>query len=308
MTKKKFLLQGWEVLKETAQGWQENKVPRLSAALAFYTALSISPLIVIALAVAGFLYGEQAAQGLLVDQIRNVVGGEGARAIQSIIANAQASGSGLISLVISSVVLFVSASGVFVELQDSLNTIWGVAPKPGAGILKTVKDRFLSFAMVLGTGFLLLVSLIVNTGLEFASSYMGLEDLLAGQAVSALLSFLLIMLMFAAILKVLPDVHLVWRDVWLGAALTTLLFVLGKFAIGFYLGHSSVGSSFGAAGSVIVFLVWVYYSAQILFMGAELTRAMSHCRGSRPRPTENAEAITAEARGRQGLKPQRQPT
>jgi membrane protein len=297
-----FTSRTWQVLRATANGYLDNKVPRLAAALAFYTALSISPMIVIALAIAGTLYGEQAAQGLLLTQIRTVVGPEGGRAIQAIVANAQSSESGWLSFLLSSAVLVVSASGVFAELQGSLNTIWGVAPKPGLGLLKTITDRFLSFAMVLGTGFLLLVSLIVSTVLSAMAQFVGLEQVLLGQTLSMVLSFALIAVLFAAILKVLPDVELSWRDVWLGALVTTVLFLIGKFLIGIYLGQVSLGSTYGAAGSLIVFLVWVFYSAQIVLIGAELTRALVDREGSPVQPTANAEPLTDERRAQQGLK------
>ena len=197
-----------------------------------------------------------------------------------------------------------SASGLFSQLQDSLNTIWEVAPDPNAGWLATIKRRFLSMTMVLGIGFMLLVSLILSAGISAVGNL--LQGFLPGgeilwQGVNFLLGFAVVALLFAAIYKVLPDAEVEWSDVWVGAVVTSLLFTVGRILIGLYLGHASVGSTFGAAGSLLVFLVWVYYSAQILFFGAEFTQVYARCYGSRIRPSEGAVGLTEDTRAEQGM-------
>jgi membrane protein len=247
------------VLKETGNGWVEDKVMRMSAAIAYYTVLSVAPLLVIVMAIAGLVFGREAVQGQLVEQFKGFVGDEGAQALQTMIAHASDPGSGTSALVVGILMLLFGASGVFTELQDSLNTIWEVAPKPGRTLMVMIRDRFLSFAMVLGTGFLLLVSLAISTALAALTAWMGLGHIgVVGQALSFLISFAVITLLFAMIFKFLPDVKIGWRDVWIGAVATALLFSLGKWLIGLYLGQASVGSAYGAAGSLVVFVVWAY--------------------------------------------------
>jgi membrane protein len=202
--------------------------------------------------------------------------------------------------------LLLGAAGVFGQLQDALNTIWGVKPKPGRGFWATIKDRFASFTMVLGVGFLLLVSLTLTTVLSALVKYVsGSIPALAaiGQVLDFIVSFAVITLLFALIFRVLPDVKIDWRDVWLGAALTSILFVVGKFAISVYLGRSGVASAYGAAGSLVVLLLWVYYAAQILFSGAEFTKVYAKTFGSKIVPADDALPVTAEARAEQGLEP-----
>ena len=291
----------WELVKEAGSGWVDDKVPRMSAALAYYTVLSVAPLLVIALAIAGLVFERQAVQGAVVEQLGGLVGPEGAKAIQSMIANASNPGSGITALVIGAVVLLFGASGVFAELQDALNTIWGVQPKPGRAVATILRERFLSFGMVLGTCFLLLVSLVVSAALAALTGLVGLgRGGVIGQVLTFCISFAVITLLFAMIFKVLPDVKIGWGDVWVGAAATAFLFTVGKLLIGLYLGHASVGSAYGAAGSLVVFVVWVYYSAQIVYFGAEFTKAYANHFGSRIRPADNAEPLTDAARARQG--------
>jgi membrane protein len=296
--------QTWEVLKDTGEQWLTDKVMRLGAALAYYTALSMAPLLVIILAIAGFVFGEEAARGQLVGQIKDLVGQQGAQAIQAMVAHSHQESGGVLATVISVIMLLFGSSGVFGELQDSLNTIWEVQPKPGRAIWEMIRDRFLSFAMVLGIGFLLLVSLVLSTGLEALGSFVGG---LAGtwapvfQVVNFFASLGIFTLLFAMIFKILPDVKIGWKDVWLGAAVTALLFDLGKYLIGLYLGQSSYSSTYGAAGSFVVLLVWVYYSSLILFFGAEFTKVYANKFGSRIVPAENAEPVTEEARAQQGI-------
>jgi membrane protein len=296
----------WGLLKDTASDWKEDKADRLAAALAFYTVLSLAPLVVIAVAVAGLVVGEEAARGQLSGQISALVGPDAAVAIEGILANASKPSAGVIGTIVGAVVLLVGASGVFGELQDSLNTIWEVTPKPGRGVWGFLRDRFFSFTMVLGVGFLLLVSLVISAALAvvgkvFAGALPGGEAL--WHVINNVVSFAAITTLFALIYKVVPDVKVRWGDVWVGAAVTALLFTLGKIGIGLYLGKSTVASAYGAAASVVVITVWVYYSAQILFLGAEFTQVYARTFGSRIEPSKNAMPITPEARAQQGLVP-----
>ncbi len=293
------------LLKETWKEWQEDKASRLAAALAYYTAFSIAPLLVIAIAIAAIVFGEEAAQGQLATQLGTLVGKEAAAAIESLIeTSAQQSTQGTIATIISIALLFFGASNIFTQLQDALNTIWEVAPKPGRGIKGLVKDRILSFGMVLGIGFLLLVSLILSTVLAVVGNYLG--HMMPGlhflwSILNFLISFGVITLLFALMFKFLPDVKITWGDVSIGAAITALLFTIGKSLMSLYLGNSSVGSTYGAAGSLVVLLLWVNYSAQILFFGAEFTQVYANKYGSRIVPAKNAVPVTEEARAQQGI-------
>jgi membrane protein len=292
------------LFRETGRQWLEDKVPRLGAALAYYSALSLAPLLVIAIAIAGLFFGEAAARGHLLDQFRGLVGVQGGEAIETMIAHARKPRTGTIAGVVGVVVLLFGASGVVGQLQDALNTIWEVAPKPGRGVLGFLRDRFLSLAMVLGVGFLLLVSLVLTTVLTALGTYV--TGLLPGAAVllhalNSVVSLVVITLLFALIFKLLPDVKISWGDVWIGAVLTAVLFTLGKFLLGLYLGHSGLSSTYGAAGSLVALLVWVYYSAQILFFGAEFTKVYADRLGSRIVPDKDAVPLTEEARAQQGM-------
>jgi len=292
-----------DLLKETYRDWSEDKASRLAASLAYYTAFSVAPLLLIAIAVSGLVFGREAAQGQISAQLQGMLGSSAAEAIETSIANSQNTGASTLSTIIGLVTLLWSASSLFGQLQEALNTIWEVAPDPNAGMLATIKRRFLSMTMVLGIAFVLLVSLVVSAGVAAVGQFFG--NILPGgavlwQAVNFILSFVVITALFAAIYKVLPDVTIQWSDVWVGAAVTALLFTVGKLLLGLYLGHASVGSTFGAAGSLLVFLVWVYYSAQILFFGAEFTQVYSRKYGSRIVPSEGAVPLTEEARAEQG--------
>jgi membrane protein len=293
---------GWQLIQEAGNGWLDDKVPRMSAALAYYTILSVAPLLVIALGIAGQFLGPQQVQDAVVKQLGGLVGEEGGKAIQTMIAHASNLGSSVTAIIVGGIVLLFGASGVFAELQDALNTIWEVQPKPGRPVWTIIRERFLSFAMVLGTCFLLLVSLVVSAVLAALTQWMGWgAEGVVGQVLTFCISFGVITLLFAMIFKVLPDVKIAWGDVWVGALATAFLFTVGKLLIGLYLGHASVGSAYGAAGSLVVFVVWVYYSAQILYFGAEFTKAYANHFGSHIRPTENAEPLTQEARAQQGI-------
>jgi membrane protein len=274
----------WQILKESGIAWFEDKAPRLGAALAYYSLFSLAPLLLIAIAVAGLIFGEQAARGEVFHQVQSAVGPTAAAALEGLLKSA-ARGTTLATVVGGVLALF-GASGVFVELQDALNTIWRVPPPKRSGLWDAIRSRLLSFAVVLGTGLLLLASLVATAALAAPSGTLDSITSLPGgawlwQGVNFLLSFVLMALLFALIFKVLPDAAIAWRDVWLGAAVTALLFSLGKYAIGLYLGRTGVTSVFGAAGSLIALLVWIYYSAQILLFGAEFTWVWSHKRGSR---------------------------
>lgn len=295
----------WGLLKETFSEWNKDKAERLAAALAYYTVFSLAPLLVIVIAIAGSVFGAEAARGEIVGQIQGLVGREGAQFIQTAIQNASKPKAGTIASIISFVVLLFGASWVFGALQDALNTIWEVQPKPGRGVFTMIRSRFLSFTMILGIGFLLLVSLIVSAGLTAAFNLLG--NLLPAFSfflpiANFVISFLVITLLFALIYKVLPDVKIVLRDVWIGAAITSLLFTIGKSLLGLYLGNGSFGSTYGAAGSLVIILAWVYYSAQILFFGAEFTKVYAKRYGSRIVPDENAMPLTEAARAEQGMK------
>jgi membrane protein len=281
----------WSFIKQIGSEWSKDSVPRLGAALAYYTTLSLAPLLVIALSVAALFLGDQAASAQVNKQLSSLVGAEGGKAIQDIIANAKEPKVGGIATVLSIGTLLVGAAGVFGELQSSLNTIWGVQPKGGRGVWGFLRDRFFSFAMVLGIVFLLLVSLILNTALSAITKFFYAAPdsaAIVGQIVDFSVSLVVITALFALMFKLLPDVKMAWRDVWLGAFVTSLLFNLGKVAIGLYLGRSSMASSYGVAGSFVVLLVWLFYSAQILFLGAEFTEVYANRYGSRIVPDENA--------------------
>ena len=278
----------WVVLKATASKWSDDKAPSLGAALAFYSMLSLGPMLLLLLTAAAFFYGQDAAQGRVLNEIDGLIGHDGARAVQDMLAAAaQKKDTGIFASIVGMATLLIGASGVFGQLQDAMNTIWNVKPREGQGIKQLVLRRFFTFTMVLGTGFLLLVSLLLSTVLA-AVSEMG-EDLLPEAElvmglVNAGVSFGVVTFLFASIFKYMPDTVVRWRDVWLGAAITAALFTLGKFAIGLYLGHSALSSAYGASGSLVVMLVWVYYSAQILFFGAEFTHEYARIRNDSPTP------------------------
>ena len=282
----------FRLLKEAFTEWQKDKASILAAALAYYTVFSITPLLVIAISIAGSVFGQEAAQGEIVQQINQLVGQQGAEAIETAIANADRPQLGSIASIISLILLFVGASGVFAQLQQALNTVWNVKAKPDEGIWGFIRKRLLSFGMVLAIGFLLLVSLIISAMLSGIGKLQ--VNLLPGftsiwQVANFALSFGSIALLFALIYKLLPDVEIRWKDVVVGSVITALLFTVGKFLIGLYLGRGSLGSAYGAAGSLVVFLAWVFYSAQILLFGAELTQVYARRYGEKIRPDSHAE-------------------
>ncbi len=296
----------WELFQEAFDQWNKDKVSRLSAALAYYTIFSIAPLLIIVIAIAGAVFGEDAARGAIEVQLRGSVGSAAAQVIQTAIQNASKPQQSTVASIISVVVLLFGATGVFTELQNSLNTIWGVQPKPGGAVKNMLRQRFLSFGMVLGIGFLLLVSLVISAVLATVVNYFGklLPDIhFILHTINFIVGFAVTTVLFGLIFKVLPDVKITWRDVLTGAALTALLFSIGRFLLAEYLGQSSFGSTYGAAGSIVAFLVWVYYTAQILFFGAEFTQVYARKYGSRIVPDKNAIPLTEKIRTQQGMKP-----
>lgn len=291
----------FRLLKETFQEWNEDKASRLAAALAYYTVFSIAPLLLIAIAIVGFIFGQEAAQGQITGQLSGLVGSQVAEIIQGLVNSASQGGGGV--SILNIVILLFGASGVFVQLQEALNTIWEVQPKPGQGIRQILQTRLVSFSMILVIGFLLLVSLVLSTTLAAVGNFAG--GLLPGfgflwQLLNFVVSFGVITLLFAAMYKILPDATIAWNDVWIGAGITALLFTIGKWLLGLYLGIASVGSAFGAAGSLVALLIWVYYSAQILFFGAEFTQVYAKRYGSRIQPAANAVGMSEVVRADQG--------
>jgi len=295
----------WPLLRATMSDWYEDRAQRIGAALAYYTIFALAPGLVIVMALAGLMLGP-GAESQIIEQIRELIGEQGARAIEATIRSARNETLGATGTALALIPLVFGLWGVFGELQDGLNTIWGVTPKPGRRIRDILKERFWSFAMVVGIGFVLLVSLVLSAWLAAVGTYVGslLPAPATGlEALNFVISFVVITGSFALIFKLLPDVKIAWRDVWLGAAVTSLFFTVGKFLIGLYLGKSAVASAYGAAGSLVIIVVWVYYSAQILLFGAEFTKVWTKRRGSGFVPEQTAVPVTQEARAEQGLGP-----
>jgi membrane protein len=282
----------WTMLKEAFAGWWNDNVPRMGAALAYYTLIALAPILIVAIAVGGMVFGPEAVRGEIVGQIEGLVGRDGALAVQAMLEGAAKSSSSIPATIIGVITFFVGATGAFLELQTDLDSIWRVKPRSRGNFLRDlVMQRMISFGLVLGFAFLLLTSLVVSAALAAVHTYMGNTFpgvVLLWATVNAVVSLGVITLLFAMIYKVLPDVKLAWVDVWVGAVVTAVLFTAGKFLIGLYLGTRSFASTYGAAGSVIVVLVWVYYSSQIILLGAEFTRAYVAQFGPRPPPVEFA--------------------
>ena len=295
----------WPLLRATMSDWYEDRAQRIGAALAYYTIFALAPGLVIVMALAGLMLGP-GAESQIIGQIRELIGEQGATAIEATVRSARNVTLGATGTALALIPLVFGLWGVFGELQDGLNTIWGVTPKPGRRIRDILKERFWSFAMVVGIGFVLLVSLVLSAWLAAVGTYVGslFPAPAAGlEALNFVISFVVITGSFALIFKLLPDVRIAWRDVWLGAAVTSLFFTVGKFLIGLYLGKSAVASAYGAAGSLVIIVVWVYYSAQILLLGAEFTKVWTKRRGSGFVPEKTAVPVTQEARAEQGLGP-----
>jgi membrane protein len=264
----------------------------LGASLAYYTLFALAPILVVAIAIGGLVFGAEAVRGEIVGQIKGLIGREGAEAIQAMLEGAARPSTSLATAAAGVVTFFLGATGAFLELQTALNTIWRVKPKPGGSFIRMlVMQRLISFGLVVALGFLLLTSLLVSAGLAAVHTYMGNAFpgvFVLWEALNVVVSLAVITLLFAMVYKVLPDVKLAWGDVWVGALVTAGLFTVGKLLIGLYLGTTSVASTYGAAGSVIVILVWVYYSAQIVLLGAEFTREYVGVFGRRPPPADFA--------------------
>ncbi len=294
----------FKLLKETSDAWMEDNALRLSAALAYYSIFSIAPLLVISISIAGLVLGEDAVRGQLTEQLQGTIGRQAAEAVQTMVQSASKRSDGWLGASVGFATLMLGASGVFGQLKDALNTIWEVKARGGAGVGGFLRARLLNFGMVLVIGFLLLTSLLLTTAFAALSGYF--EKLVGvpvffGVLVGLGVSISLDTVLFAFIFKVLPDAEIEWRNVWTGAAGTALLFELGKFGLGIYLGRESTASSFGAAGSVVLLLLWVYYASAILMFGAEFTRAYARATGYEIKPAAGAEPVTAEARAQQGL-------
>jgi membrane protein len=272
-------------LREVVAEWQRDAALTLGAALAYYTLFAMAPLLVLVIAVAGLVFGNAAAQGQIVTQIGGLMGPEGAKLIEEMIVRASRPASGILATVVSLVTMVIGASGVFGQLQSSLNQIFGAVASSSRGwFMGMLRQRLAHFGMIVAIGFLLLVSLVLSAVVAALHEFLEFHMPALAETLPLLnfaLSFVVVTLLFALVYKVLPDVRLAWRDVWLGSTFTALLFTVGKSVIGFYLGRAGTASVYGAAGSLVLVLLWIYYSAQILFLGAEFTEVYSRCYGSR---------------------------
>ncbi|STX28483.1 ribonuclease BN [Legionella beliardensis] len=281
----------WQSIKELVKLWRIDRVSSLSAALAFYTVFSLAPILLICIVLIGFFLGEAAAQGRILEHASDLVGAKAALQIQTMIENSQQAGKSRMPQLIGIALLIFGTTRVFAELQNGLNRIWGVMPKPGRGLLNVIKDRFLSFSMVLGIALLLLVSMVLSVALAAMSSF--LIEMFGGNVyffmrLEYVVSFLIITVLFAMLFKILPDVILDWKDVWIGAFITAILFSLGKFIVSYYINNSGRISIFGAASSVIIILIWFYFSSQILFIGVEINKLLVLKKGKTIKPKESA--------------------
>ncbi|WP_276481506.1 YihY/virulence factor BrkB family protein [Paraflavitalea pollutisoli] len=306
MGMKKFSLKVlWQILKDSFTGFSDHKVMKLSGSLAYYTVFSMAPLLIVIISLCGFFFGREAIENGVYGQISGFVGSDTALQIQQIIKNASLEGKGSLALVIGIVTLLIGCTTVFAEIQDSINTIWGLKPKPKRGWLKMLQNRLLSFSVVISLGFLLLVSLGVSGIIDALSSRLQARypdtTVVIFYIINLVLTIAVVTVLFAVIFKVLPDANVKWKDVMAGAFATALLFLLGKFAISFYISKSDVGSTYGAAGSLVVLLLWVYYSSIILFFGAEFTKAYAMKLGSEIRPNHYA-VTTREVEIEEGSK------
>ncbi|MBV9769674.1 MAG: YihY/virulence factor BrkB family protein [Bryobacterales bacterium] len=276
----------WPLLRKTVSAWSDHEAARLGAALTFYSILSLAPLLILVVAIVALVFGQSTAQGQLIGQVEGMIGSEGGKAFRDMIEHAQKPVSGSFASIVSVITLLFGASGVFGELQAALNTMWDVKSDAGGGIWATVKQRFFSFGMVLAVGFLLLVSLVLSAALAaFGKFFGGLlpapEFVLS--SINLVISLAAIAFLFALIFKYVPQTQIAWKDVWIGAIATAVFFTLGKYLIGLYLGKAAPGSAYGAAGSLVVVIVWIYYSSMIFLFGAEFTHVLA---------TENKEALT----------------
>jgi membrane protein len=284
------------------RAWWDDDAPRLGASLAYYTLFAIAPVLLVATAIAGMVFGAEAVRGEIVGQLDQLVGHEGAQAVQGLLEGASQRRAGVVATVVGSIAFVVAATGAFLELQASLNTIWRVKANPGINLKAFALNRLRSFGLVVAIGFLLMVSLAVTAALAALGGWLSAHSPnvpLVWNGITVLVSLIVTTALFALLYRVLPDVHLRWRDVTMGACVTAVLFTIGQQFIGLYLGQSSVASSYGATGSVMILLLWVYYSCQILLFGAEFTRAYALRQGTNPQPESFAQrdlvALSQEA-------------
>lgn len=288
----------WYLIKETFNGFVEDNGIKLSAALSYYTIFSLPPLLLIIISISGIVFGADAARGEIFGQINVLVGNDAAIQIQNTIKNVTLTNSNVFVTTIGIIILFIGASGVFAEIQDSINYIWGIKAKPNRGIIKYIYNRLMSFSMIGSMGFLLLVGLIINSLVDILSKRLGIifhqETFILFYALNLFIVFVTITLLFSLIFKTLPDGKIAFRDCFIGASFTAFLFMIGKFAIGFYLGSYNIASIYGAAGSIIIILIWVYYSAIILYFGAEFTKVYALTHGQKIIPNAYSVQITKE--------------
>lgn len=283
----------WSVLRQTFAAWKEDEAPRLGAALAFYMVLSLAPLVIIVIGIVGLIFGHSAAPTQLLTQVESMIGHQGAEAVKAMIVHGGKPASGAIATILGLITLLFGASGVFGELREALNIMWDVKPETGGGLWGTIKQRFFSFSMVLGVGFLLLVSLLMSAALAALGKVFGGLLQMPGFVLTAIdlgVSLGAITVLFALIFRYVPATRVAWRNVWIGGAATAVLFTMGKFLIGLYLGKAAVGSAYGAAGSLVVVIVWVYYSAMIFLFGAEFTHVLAS--EANPNNRRRAESVT----------------
>jgi len=282
----------WSVLKKASVSFIEDDGMKLSASLSYYTVFSLCPILIIIMSLAGVVFGKDAVQGRIYDQISGLVGSDAAIQVQEIIINIEKSQHGTVGAIVGAVLLIFGATGVFTEIQDSINYIWSVKAKPKKGWLKYLSNRAISFSLLVGIGFVLLVALVINALMDILNDR--LEKILPSYSVylfyflSLVLILVIISLLFTIIYKVLPDAIIAWKDAMVGAIFTTVLFLIGKFLIGYYLGNSNIGLTYGTAASIVIILVWVYYSSIILYFGAEFTRMYAIHIGKGIRPNETA--------------------
>ncbi|PTT11963.1 ribonuclease BN [Flavobacterium sp. HMWF030] len=298
MEKQNILSKTWYLLKTTFLEFNDDNAIKLSAALSYYTIFALPPLLIIIITICGFFFGEEAVTGELYGQINRLVGNDAAIQIQDAIKNVQLSDSNVFVTIFGVVMLLIGASGVFAEIQSSINFIWGLRAKPNKGLKKFIQNRIMSFSMIVSVGFLMLVSLMVNATLDLLNSRLKiyLEDstVYLFYVLNLIIVLASITLLFAIIFRTLPDGIIKWKDAFIGAGCTAVLFMIGKFAIGFYLGNSTIASVYGAAGSIIIILVWVYYSAIILYFGAEFTKVYAKSFGGQIAPNEYSVEIKKE--------------
>lgn len=285
-----------EVIKNAFSGFVNDKVTKLSGSLAYATVFSMPPLLIVVISLCSIFLGREAIEGSIYQQLSSFVGSDTAAQLQEMIKNASLAGKGRFAVMVGTVTLVIGATTVFAEIQDSINTIWGIKPKPRKGWLKLLQNRFLSFSVVIGLGFLLLVSLSITTFIDnFGNRLMAKFPEVAVVVfyiINIILTLVIITVIFAVIFRVLPDAKIKWRDVFTGAVTTAILFMAGKFAISFYISKTNIGSTYGAAGSLVVLLLWIYYSSLILYFGAELTKAYAIKYGSKIYP--NPYAVTTK--------------